>query len=781
MADPRYTASKSRSQGRSAWSIIFRHPLRKTPSGKEGLRIRRGLGTSDEAQADALVHQMNALLQAERFWSLPMRGEAEKHFDSVIVSAFYDALQVADAPVAEASADDAIPLPTAEDGYRRVLLVGTTGAGKTSLLRHLIGSDPKVDRFPSTSTSRTTIADIEVVTAPGPYQAAVTFFSEWSTRTSIHECVAEACLTAWQQKDDAKVAEALLYHQDQRFRLSYILGDWVDAADCDEEDWTYEEDGNDGADEEPDYGERPAPEDIQRRLREYVVRVKALAKRVAEPLREAADGDYASLSGEDLEIAQELFQEDCESSREFDDIVNDIIDDVLRRFDRVKAGTLTRDRGDWPVVWTFDTQDRETFIEQIRWFSNNHAAYFGSLLTPLVSAIRVKGPFYPRFSGQQPKLVLIDGQGLGHTPDSSSAVTRHITQRFGDVDVILLVDNAQQPMQAAPLSVVRVLGAYGYDEKLAIAFTHFDSVVGDNLRTPRDKRLHVLGSVTNGLNGLRATLSNATVNAIERTLDSRCFMLAFLDKPIDASKSGKITSELVGLVDFLDGRTAAVEEEEEFVEPEPTAAPAPPLPALADAPANVVPLRPTPVYDMANLQAAVQAATREFHKRWNARLGLEFLPGESKQHWTRMKALNRRVALQLGDYEYDTLKPLAEIVERLMESIGKSLELAVEWSPATPSEAHAERSMARIKQELAASLDDMMKTRMILTPIKEWVSAYNLSGRGSTFDRARRIKGVYDTAAPIPGNLVSSGNITFMQEMKRLMTVAVEKAGGRVK
>ena len=42
----------------------------------------------------------------------------------------------------------------------------------------MIGSDPDEDRFPSTSTSRTTIADTEVILAEGPYRAVVTFIKE---------------------------------------------------------------------------------------------------------------------------------------------------------------------------------------------------------------------------------------------------------------------------------------------------------------------------------------------------------------------------------------------------------------------------------------------------------------------------------------------------------------------------------------------------------------------------------------------------------------------------
>ena len=43
-----------------------------------------------------------------------------------------------------------------------------------------------------------------------------------------------------------------------------------------------------------------------------------------------------------------------------------------------------------------------------------------------------------------------------------SSVSTKITKQFGDVDVILLVDSAQQPMQAAPLALLRAAGSAGY-------------------------------------------------------------------------------------------------------------------------------------------------------------------------------------------------------------------------------------------------------------------------------------------------------------------------------
>jgi len=88
-----YTANKSRSQGRKFYTIIFRHPVRKDSKGISGLRIRRGLNTSDPKKADKLVSQMNELLRNEELWNIDARHIAEKLYDHIVVSGFYDVLE----------------------------------------------------------------------------------------------------------------------------------------------------------------------------------------------------------------------------------------------------------------------------------------------------------------------------------------------------------------------------------------------------------------------------------------------------------------------------------------------------------------------------------------------------------------------------------------------------------------------------------------------------------------------------------------------------------------
>src|SRR5438128_1169061 len=127
MSETSYSASLSQSQGRKGWSIIFRHPVRKDPAtGKSGLRVRRGLGTQDKGDAETLRNQLNELLRDERLHFPSARSEAEHRFDHRIVEIFFDGI-VADSVDFSAIREQAIPLPSTNDDYRRVLFIGTTG------------------------------------------------------------------------------------------------------------------------------------------------------------------------------------------------------------------------------------------------------------------------------------------------------------------------------------------------------------------------------------------------------------------------------------------------------------------------------------------------------------------------------------------------------------------------------------------------------------------------------------------------------------------------------
>ena len=157
-----YTATKSRNQGRESWSVIFRHPARLEPgTEKPGRRVRRGLAPPTRGRPTRLVDQLNEIL---RMPSSGNRGPSNRGrtFDARVVDIFYDGLEATKVDFRELR-EAALPLPS-QRRATDVLLLGTTGAGKTTVVRQLLGTDPATERFPSTSTAKTTVADTELIT-----------------------------------------------------------------------------------------------------------------------------------------------------------------------------------------------------------------------------------------------------------------------------------------------------------------------------------------------------------------------------------------------------------------------------------------------------------------------------------------------------------------------------------------------------------------------------------------------------------------------------------------
>lgn len=747
--DESYTATKTRS-GRPGWSVIFRHPLRRDPRGKTGLKIRRGLNTVDDAQADELVAQLNALLGDRGWWSADRRVDAERDFAPQVVSAFFDGMEVGRIDTVQLR-DTRIPLPGRDEGYARVMLVGTTGAGKTTLLRHLIGTSHEHDRFPSTSTAKTTISDTEIVIADGPFGAAVTFMSEFEVRAHIDECIEAACLAVIEGQPDTKVAAALLTHREQRFRLAYVLGEWESEAPTDEDDFSF-----DLAAPAPSGG--PSDEDIvtddERRtnseqVKNYHGQVRALAIEIDR--QNAADlGPLASQQPPDDRAAWlERYSDRLFECEDFAKLALDIRDVIEGKFDSLDAGNLERSATGWPLIWTFETTDREAFLRQVRWFSSNHFRQFGRLLTPLVDGIRVRGPFRPRRKELQiaDRLVLIDGQGLGHTAESASSVSTSVTKRFADVDLILLVDSAKQPLQAAPLALLRAAGSAGYAGKLALAFTNFDQVKGDNLQSTTQKRSHVMASIPNAISDLRLSLGAPVGAALERRLEEAVYMFGALDREIEGIPLGVI-NELTRLLTLL--QSAA--------EPE-------------------KPAEAAPIYATGGLELALRDAVEGFLRPWEARLGLVYRNGIRTEHWTRVKALSRRFANAWGD-EYDNLRPASDLIGRLQEEISRWLDSPANWTRSPVDDDERMAALNPVRSAVFNALHELIRERLANQNRNDWMNAYTVSGYGSGSRRANSIRLIYEDSAPPISSAMKPEARAFVTKVIGIVRAAVEKSGG---
>jgi len=606
--------------------------------------------------------------------------------------------------------EQVLPLPTLAKGYARVLFVGTTGSGKTTLMREFLGINPTTENFPPASGGKTTTADIEFVLTPGPYKAVVTFLSQEVVLTYVRECLLAAAQAYYKQEDPKAVAGALLEHAEQRFRLRYILG------------------------QSPLLLRRDASIEEQQFaaiIQSYQNAICALVDTVRASIEDELDHLEADVSDEDHDIhAQYQLEQLLVTKYSFQALINSIIAAIQQRFQRLPSGgKLEVDDNQWPLSWSFETPGRQDFLRTIHLFSSNHYTSFGKLLTPLVQGFRVAGPFRPWWRPDlAPRLVLIDGEGLGHTPKTVDNLSPYTTSLFEKVDAIVLVDHAKSPMQAGAQAILETVVASGYASKLFISFTHFDEVHGDNFADRQAREEHVKNSLDQTLLDIGIKFGQRNKQTLKRSLEGRVFFLSFPPP----SHSTKQRDDQVPSEEIIEtqGELRRMLEAIETIE----------VPPPPDG------LQPT--YNENRLFSFIIKAFQAFRARWRALMAISSSPEVRPEHWTRIQALSSRV-YKWSQEEYQNLKPVADLMRETTEQVRKFLEQPVRWTPPDyGSEEMRQAAIDQIAREFYQRLYNFVRSRMIITPRADWTTAYRRSGPGQAKVRARDIDAIYSTVAP---------------------------------
>ena len=682
------------SKGRKSSCAIFRHPLLRDSEGKPGCRVRFGLGTPDEAEAQQLVDQLNVILRDESLHSPASRAAAEARFNNRVVRAFYDDL-LPDATDPWLVRDKVIQLPTRDDGYTRVRFIGAIGSGKTTCLRQFIGTHPTKERFPSTSPNRTTTSELEVVMRPGKFEAVVTFIPKDHARLYVEECVTRAAVAALEKEHEFQVAARLLEHIEQRFRLRYILGSTVASASTASDELADEEDhgagGDDQASEEVPLITPAEREHFAEFLASILAEIQAVAQARGSDLEKELGFSLDAAEAKERDAFLDLFELNLPKHADFYAIVDRIMDAIEERFEMYKEGEFVLGTADWPAYWKIASEDRAHFLRTVNRFSSHYAPHFGKLLTPLVSGVRVAGPFQPAFDSQQARLVLMDGEGLGHAADVSTSVSTEITKRYSTADTIVLIDSAAQPMLSAPCAVLRSLASSGHDQKLAVCFTHFDQVKGPNFQDQSARKQLLLGSIDNALSAIAEAVDSDIARSLKRHLKNRIFFLSSIQNVL--TLGAKLTIHEFGRM--LEMFTCDIK---------------PPRPVTVQ-----------PFYDDANLVISLQNAVAQFRDPWKSRLGFPARSSLPTVHWTRIKALSRRFA-HFGTTEYDNLRPAADLLERMSERMTTFLSKPVRWEPTHAPQDMQREAVAAIQRILAEKLRGFVEGRLRDEHLRAWIN-----------------------------------------------------------
>jgi hypothetical protein len=533
---------------------------------------------------------------------------------------------------------------------KKILLCGTTGSGKTTLLRILLGLDLNnpLSNFLATSASKTTTARLDVEITDGPYTALVQFLDESFIKLLLLESIERARAFILENKTHDQVGNALLEHPEQRFRLKYLLGDFTHS--------TKEEEINDGS---------------------KVKAKRQIVSREVDNLISLLYGDKT-----DEEIAQITF---------------DLVKNKLK-----SLGIRTEE---WPDTVNLVADDYKSFASGMKIYTGNHYTQFGKLLSPLVKYIWLRGPFTPTNYSEKsfPEWLFIDGEGLGHISRSTGALPSSLVDLLHEVDIILVVDNAAQPMQSGTQSLIRTAAILGLTEKLRLVFTHFDQVKGENLPTTSDKINHVISSLHNFLYEIEKEISPELAKSLRDHLIEAANFFSYIDNPKKALNplSQKHLESLYTRF-----------EQAPIVSPE-------------HHPHSIV-------------KAFI--TNQEIKRTIRDHAVIKFIEDETdnmgRTHWTQVKALARRFHSRIAD-EYKHMKPVTHLLQKIMETnyqwwvrrcggnIGLANRIASDMS---------EVYKKNIREVLEGNFED------------DWSSAFYEAGKGSHSRRVSIINSIYSDA-----------------------------------
>lgn len=365
--------------------------------------------------------------------------------------------------------DALIPVPV---NLPKIYLLGDTGAGKTTIIRQLLGTT--LLRFPSVRRTRTTIAVTEyVVSKESKYRAAVVFKSVEEVELYVKEILEDTILKAYRSYLSGKLKyEELVLNleesPDQRFRLRFMINETERSSIA-----------------------------------------ANIAQNLLPKIQEWIDQNFPD-EKDDLDILVGFALEDG-SSVELKHIQERIMS-VIQAATQSLCGT--QEAEPFPESYTIEEESIGPFLKRLKPFLD---AEEGSI-SPVIERARVRGNISAKWLPDDIELVLIDGEGIGHDikeVNKSSLPPRHL-DFFYVSDTIVLVEDSERPFIAGGKSALLTLARNGYLPKTILAFSKLDKIEGDR----REQISEANKSLRNLLNALS---EESGVSISKDQLDTRYF------------------------------------------------------------------------------------------------------------------------------------------------------------------------------------------------------------------------------------------------------------------
>ncbi len=140
------------------------------------------------------------------------------------------------------------------------------------------------------------------------------------------------------------------------------------------------------------------------------------------------------------------------------------------------------------------------------------------------------------------------------------------------------------------------------------------------------------------------------------------------------------------------------------------------------------------------------------------------------------------VSLLRGLDEYDTLRPVADLIRELSEQMRTFLDKPQKWEPFdNGSEEMRQAAVDTIAREMYSQLHTLTQKRLIRDHVLNWETAFSRYGRGSARVRAHDVEMIYHIAAPTVDEVEGSEEQEFLVSAIELVRDAVRAGGGKLR
>ena len=171
---------------------------------------------------------------------------------------------------------------------------------------------------------------------------------------------------------------------------------------------------------------------------------------------------------------------------------------------------------------------------------------------------------------------------------------------------------------------------------------------------------------------------------------------------------------------------------------------------------------------------AIRDAVDGFFEIWDGRLGIKYSSRYPKEHWTRIKALSRRLAYA-WDIEYDDLMPVGDMATQLQSYISHLLDNPDGWTGEPKDQSERDAAINLMRQLVSAPIRKLANDRLC-SQLSAWNTAYEFSGVGSSYSRAEEIDQIYNRAAPaIRSIAISEQTRIFRGAVQQIVLNAIEE------